>query len=133
MIQPSFLSPRNMFLIDGIGATLTAILLSVVLTSVQQYIGLPVSVLFVLSAITVLYALYSFSCYWLVTSNWKPYLKTIIIANGLYACSTIALLLYYFQQVTAIGLIYFALEFLVMLVLIIFETKVLSHISKSSF
>ncbi|MEW7290649.1 hypothetical protein [Aquimarina sp. 2304DJ70-9] len=123
-------SPNKLFLIDGLGALLTAFLLGVVLTTWEDCFGMPSKILYTLSIVALIYALYSISCYFLTIKNWKPYLRGIAIANLMYCCLTIGLVVYFYHNLTGIGVLYFLLEVAVILILIGVELRVSSRITK---
>ncbi len=119
-------NPRKLFLIDGLGAFLTAFFLLAILARFQEYFGMPKTIPYFLSAVACIYMMYSLCCYLFVFSNWHPYLKAITIANIVYCCITTALLVYFYQNLTMLGLIYFLLEIILMGSLIFLELTVLS-------
>ncbi len=60
------LTAKQVFLIDGIGAMLTAVLLSQVMAKYESLFGMPLKILYLLAAIALLYSLYSPGCYFLL-------------------------------------------------------------------
>ncbi len=86
--------PRNVFLIDGLGAFLTAFFLIVIPLVFSNVFGMPETVPGYLSLVASIYAAYSFCCYFFIRTNWRPYLKAIVIANIIYCCLTIALVIF---------------------------------------
>jgi hypothetical protein len=127
LLQELSANPRRIFLIDGAGAVLTAFLLCVVLASFESFFGMPVRVLYVLGAVAAVFAVYSFSCYcWLKRSR-RSFLAVIIIANLLYAVLSLGLVIYYFPQLSSWGLLYFAGEIIVILVLVSIEYRCLKR------
>lgn len=121
-------NPKNIFLLDSIGAFLTTFLLGFVLIQFQDAFGMPQKTLYLLSAIALLFATYSLCCYLFVSTKWRYYLNIIIIANALYCCLTTGLIIYYFHKLTALGLIYFKLEIVVIVFLVYLEgSKVLRY------
>jgi hypothetical protein len=124
LIQKLIADPTKLFLIDGVGALITAAL-TLLLTQFESYIGMPNEILRVLAAIAFIYSMYSLGCYRLKPLNWKPYLKAIMIANALYCCATLALLMYFYQRITALGFVYFISEVIVVGILIRFEYLVI--------
>lgn len=116
---------RNLFLLDGIGAFLTACCICVINFNFDDNIGIPKDILLFLCVIAILYALYSFSCYLFDPTKWKYFLRVIIFANSIYCCSTIALLIIYSRQLTVLGWIYFLAEVFIILSLIRVEYKVI--------
>ena len=91
-------NPKKLFLIDSLGAVLTAFFLGVILVRFEDSFGMPITILYYLSSIACVYAIYSISCYILLGNNWRPYLKAIAIANLLYCCTTIVLVFYFYQN-----------------------------------
>lgn len=106
-------NPKKLFLIDSIGALVTAILIGVVLRMFNDAFGMPVKALNVLSCIAVGFFIYSISCYFLVGKNWRTYLKLIAIANLLYCCLSIAYVIYFYSSLTVLGLAYFVGEVII--------------------
>jgi len=107
------LNPKKLFLLDALGACLTAFLLGVVLTTFQKYIGMPEKTLNILALIALFFAVYSFCCYFFIGSNCRPFLKIIAAANLLYCCLTATLVIYFYPQLTVLGVVYFLLEIVV--------------------
>lgn len=118
--------PRKVFLIDGLGACLTAILLLFLGTS-TNLLGIPRPVTVCLAAIAGVAAYFSLSRYFYFTGNWQPELKFIIIFNLGYCVVTAGLLVYFFRAITTIGWIYFLSEIAVILCLVALEWRVLSQ------
>lgn len=121
--MPTPLNARKMLLVDGIGALVSAILLGYVLAQFSGSIGMPVKMLHQLAAVAGMFAVYSFTTYMFVKENCKPYLKVIAIANLLYCCLTVGLLVYFKTELTTLGLLYFIAEVVVILTLVIVELK----------
>lgn len=115
------LHPKQLFLIDGFGALLSAFLLGIILTRFESIFGMPRQTLYILAFIPCLFAVYDFSCYWLNPENWAPFLKAIGIANLLYCCISIGFVLHHYQQLTALGWAYFILELAIVALLAKFE------------
>lgn len=113
--------PKRLFLIDGLGAFLTAFLLSVVLANFESSFGMPQKTLYFLSFLAGIFCLYSFCCYFFVASNWRPFLKVIAVANTLYCGLTLGLVFYYYQSLTLLGIVYFLGEIGVIVGLVVVE------------
>lgn len=124
MLKTLTTKPKTIFLIDGLGAMLTAILLAFVLTNFEVYFGMPVNVLHCLAAVACVFMLYSLACYALLKSRWRSFLRIIMVANLLYCGLTIALVWYYYSRLTPLGIIYFLLECLVIISLVWLENRV---------
>ncbi len=124
--------PRALFLVDGIGAFITAFLLLVILRTFNEYVGMPPAVLTCLSIIAAAFCLNSMACYFLLNNNWQPFLKAISVANLFYCCLTMGLIIYNYKNLTSLGIIYFLAEIIIIVVLVYLELKVLNrHKNKS--
>ena len=117
------LNPKKLFLIDSIGAFLTAFILFAILSRYEERFGMPRKVLYVLSVMACIYAIYSIYCYYFIEHPWQHFLKIIGIANLLYCMLTIGLVIAYHQSITILGFIYFLLEISVIGCLVIIELK----------
>lgn len=120
------LNPKKLFLIDGLGAFLTAFLVGIVLRIFEDAFGMPQKHLCVLSILACIFAVYSMSCYFFVGKNWPIYLKIIAVANLMYCLLTAVLVMLLYQQITILGIIYFIGEILIILGLVYVELSVSS-------
>lgn len=126
IIRQAALNPRKLFLIDCLGALLSAILYGAVLAQLEDVFGMPPKVVYPLSILAGIYAIFSGSCYLLNLKNWKPFLRIIALANLLHCCLTIGLVVAYCQEITSLGLLYFAGELVIVVSLAIVELKTAS-------
>lgn len=117
------LTAKKIFLMDALGALLSAWFLIVILLWLNVYVNMPTAVLSFLSAIAVAFCVYSTLCFFFVKTRPKPFLRIIITANVLYGCLTTGLLIVYYAQLTALGLTYFVLEIIVISIIVFFEIK----------
>jgi hypothetical protein len=124
-------NPRQMFFIDGIGALLTAVLLTVLLGNLPEYFGVPVSILTYLSLTAVLFCVYSFTCCLLVRKHFAPFIRAIGISNLLYCLATATILLVNYSVITPLGIVYFTGEISIICVLVYIEFAVASNINKT--
>lgn len=115
--------PKNIFLVDGSGALLSALLLGLLVWSGVS--GMPEGVLVVLGGIAGLFAVYSLGCYLFVRASWRAFLKIIMAANVLYCFVTIGLVVKYYGTLTPVGVAYFVGEVVVICVLVGVERRVL--------
>lgn len=114
---------RRLFLIDCLGALLTAFLSGIVLVQLETLFGMPRKVLYVLAVIALIYAAYSACCWFFATANLRFFLRIIAIANGVFCLLTVALLIVYRERLTGFGLAYFVAEICVILGLIYVEWR----------
>lgn len=114
--------PRLVFLIDGIGATVSAFFLGVVLTALQGYIGMPLPVLVFLALVAVAYGTYSIASYYM-SQDWRRGLRIISSANVAYCVVTAGLVVAFWGRLTVLGVTYFVLEILVIGGLVMVERR----------
>ena len=122
--------PNHLFLADAIGALLTAILSGVILVKLEYLFGMPTKVLYGLSILASIFAIYSFLCFLFAKKNWSIYLIIIAIANIFYCCITSILVIYYFDNLTLLARLFFPLDIMTILIVVYFELriiKVLKH------
>lgn len=118
-----------MFLIDGLGAMVTAILLSQVLARFETVFGMPRDILWILAGAAICFAVYSISCHLFLKENEKPYLRGIAIANLLYCLTTLVLVIYLRESLTYLGIAYFIGEMIIILILVRWEFSVIEAAS----
>jgi hypothetical protein len=122
--------PRNLFLVDGFGAALTAIMIGLVMPALPQLFIVPTSICYGLAAVAMLFALYSFVCAVLLHSSFRWYFLAIGVANLAYCIATACVVCIYFQQFTLYANLYFLLEIVVIISLVIIELKVVFNLNK---
>lgn len=120
--------PKILFLIDALGAMLTTFLLFVVFRNFNEYIGLPKTILSLLSAISMCFCLYSTVCFLYLKTNWTLFIRIISYANLLYCVLTIGQLITYTSIITTLGIIYFSTEGIIVCLLVYIELKVATKI-----
>ncbi|MFC4816623.1 hypothetical protein [Flavobacterium sp. GCM10023249] len=123
--------PKKLFLIDSLGALTTAFLLFVVLGNFNEYFGMPKRILTYLSVIAVCFCIYSTTCFFVIKTNWSPFIKGISIANLLYCVLTIGLTIFYNPQLKTIAIAYFLGEIAIIFGLVYIEINVATEINKS--
>ncbi len=116
--------PRLLFLIDGIGALTSALLLIVVLPSFEEIFEMPQPMLYMLACIALFLGSYSFCCFYLSPKNWPPYMLAIAVANFIYCLVTLSLVFYFFEALTSLGITYFIVECFIIGILSGIEIKV---------
>lgn len=114
-------NPSKVFLLDGLGAMLTALCLRWILPSFETFFGMPQKVLHFLAWIAAFFALYSLLAAFLKPEHWRAWLRGIAIANFLYCGLTFSLLWYYAPVLTVWGKGYFLGEIGVILLLVCVE------------
>jgi len=123
--------PKTLFLVDSLGAMLTAFFLFVVLRNFNEYFGMPLSILTYLSVIAVVFWVYSTSCFFMLKDNFAPFIIIISSANLLYCILTIWLIMVYYPILTNMGILYFLVEILLVCGLVYLEIKVAVEVRKN--
>lgn len=124
-------SPRKLFLTDALGAMFTVAITVGVLARWTPLFGMPAQALYKLATAGAVFVVYSFDCFLFVRRMYSPYLRIIALANMGYCFATLALCVVYRSQITALGLVYFIGECLVIAALAGVEMRVAASLSKA--
>jgi hypothetical protein len=124
--------PNRLFLLDGIGAILSAILLFILHFFFQVTTGLPQLIVYSLIAAAIFLAAYSLSCSWLLRRCHARYLRVIALLNGTYLLTVWILLVLYCSRLHPILIICFILESVVLGFLIYLELKVTNQLIRNN-
>ncbi len=125
-----FFVPQHLFLIDGIGAFVSALFLWLLIVPFESFFGFPADVAKTLSVIPFVYAIYSLSCYFFEKWQRIPFIQVIMAANILYCILSLVLVVVWFDQITLFGLWYFLSEKVIILALVMWEWKIVQQIHK---
>ncbi len=117
---------KRMLLLDGIGASLSALMLGVVLPRMHDWIGMPAQALGVLCLIATAYALFSLCCPVFSSQPEPTWLRVIMFANIAYALVIAALLLIHLEEMQPLGIAYFLADLGVMFLVIRLEKNCLA-------
>lgn len=118
------LSPKQLFLIDAIGAATTTFCLSIFPFIWPQIFGLPVPVTNALSIPAAVFMVYSFLCFsYFPTRLWKRLLLGIALANLSYCLVILLVIIKHSESLMPIGWIYFIGELLIIIGLVFYELK----------
>ena len=118
--------PKAIFLVDSIGAFLSAFCLLIISRFYGNYFGINPSTLQLLTILPIVFCIYSACCYLLVKRSYKPFILIIAIANLLYCLITLLLMFTLYSELTILGLSYFVIELMIIALIISIEFKV-SH------
>jgi putative flippase GtrA len=132
MISRFEANPRQLFLVDGIGALISSFMLAIVLVKLESIFGIPSLVLYFLASFPILFALFDIYCYVQLNNSSVHYLKIISLLNLSYCCLSIGLALFHFEVITGLGLAYLALEILIVFALAFIEWEVANRLSKKN-
>ena len=123
---------RTIFVLDGIGAMVSVLLLGVVLPHLHGWIGMPIQVLRWLTLWPVCCLLYDVYCYGFADLKEPRWLRGIMFANAAYCPFTMLLVVLHFSELTTLGVLYFLLEVPVILGLVYYEQTVFRRAFPSS-
>ena len=124
LIERLVRSPRTLFLVDGVGALVTALLVGVVLPTLGEHIGTPRPVLWALALTAAVFAAYSLTCAATRPKRWPGYLRGIALANAGYCLVTAALLIRFTAALHVLDWLYFVGEIVVVWALVTLELRV---------
>lgn len=116
--------PKQLFLVDALGALISAVLLGFVLVQYQPLFGIPADILYTLAAIPCLFAIYDLICYFSLKSNFGIYLASIAGLNIAYCVFSIGVALLYINQIHTLGWIYLVLEVILVCLIAKIEWKI---------
>ena len=125
LIEKLMSNPKNVFLLDGIGALLTGILLIVVVIPLHEEFGIPQSALYWLSAIACIFSVYSICCAYIKSDQWQALLKAISVANCFYCVLVIIILINFSNTVTLLGFAYFIGEIIIIISIVSIEIRMI--------
>ncbi|MDX8553835.1 hypothetical protein MK851_09410 [Tenacibaculum sp. 1B UA] len=131
LLKSLTLNPKKLFLIDGLGAVLSAFLLGVILVNLESIIGIAPSTLYLLAVLPIFFAVYDFYSYQKIHNELKPFLKGIAILNLLYCCLSIGAAFYHYKTITSIGWIYILVEVSIIIILSIIELTIAKRFTKN--
>lgn len=129
LVQSATNKPKLLFLVDGLGALLTALLLALVLVKLEWFFGIPSSMLYILAVMPIFYMIFDYYCYNKVNLNISKYLKTIASLNLLYCFVSIAFSLFHYQDLRLWGWLYIIGEITIIVSLSIFEFFIAKRIA----
>ena len=124
--------PSRLFLLDSIGAILSAALLLLLHFVFQVTNGLPPLIVYALVAAALFLSAYSLTCSWLLRRCHARYLRVIALLNGTYLLTVCILLVLYCSRLHPILIICFILESVVLGFLIYLELKVTNQLIRNN-
>ena len=115
---------KTIFLVDGVGAGVSVMILGVVLPAYQPFIGMPTKTLYLLAALPAIFVTYDVYCYRRANLTQAKWLRRIILANFGYCVLSGLAMAWHFDQLTHWGVAYFAAEFIVIMGLVFYEAYI---------
>lgn len=117
------LNERNIFLIDGCGALLSACITGLIMPLFTDLIGLSKPSLYSLAEFPLIYCLYSFSIYFFAQSI-KPFALLLIMIGNLFYCFVSARIAYSTPTITVWGQLFLISEIIIILAVVALEAKI---------
>ncbi|MEO1054944.1 MAG: hypothetical protein AAFX87_30195 [Bacteroidota bacterium] len=117
-------NPRQIFLIDAIGALVSAFLLGVILVQFEHLFGIPIKTLYLLALIPCIFALLDIYFFFKKPILFKTPLYVIGYLNLGYCCLSIGLAIHHNEVVSYLGWAYIVGEVILVAALALFEIKV---------
>ncbi|WP_420571877.1 hypothetical protein [Kordia sp.] len=117
-------NPKKLFLVDALGAFLSAFLLGFVLVRLKNYVGIPPAALYFLSAFPVVFAIFDLYCYLKTHKKIGAFLKMIAVLNLQYCVVSLGFAFYHKKTLTGLGWTYISVEILIILLLSAIEFTV---------
>lgn len=112
---------KQWFIIDGVGASISALLFLTVLWNYQEFFGISKEVLILLVVPPVLFSIYDALC-WFGRGQFAPRaLRIIAMANLAYIGFSLSLMLLHLEEITTWGVRYLVGEMIVVFILYLFE------------
>ena len=113
---------HQLFLIDSIGAILSVVA-ALTVAQFEPLFGIPAPLLYKLVILGSCFSFYSFLCFFIKVKKRRFYMKLLAAFNLLYCCLTAGLIVYLFQSLTILGLLFFISEIIIIAVLAYIELK----------
>ncbi|MCK8522988.1 hypothetical protein M0D21_15530 [Aquimarina sp. D1M17] len=123
-------NPKQLFVIDGLGALLSAILLGVVLVKFEEVFGIPKVSLYILAVFPLFFMVYDVFSYFQTRDKVSLLLRAIAIINVMYCGLSLGFGVYHFNSITYFGWLYIFVEVFIIIVLVLIELKVANRVSK---
>ena len=118
---------KKIFLLDGLGALVSLIMLGLVLPSYQKFIGLPIECLGQLAVFALVFFINSLAAYFITKTINNFWLKLVILGNSLYFCFSLWVVVGHFSELTVLGIFYFVAELMILGILIFYEWRILHN------
>ena len=123
--------PRQLFLIDGVGALVSAIMWGAVFAQFETITGFPTNTCYFLSVFPLLFIVFDFASYqW--AKNLSMNLRIIAMLNLGYALLSMIMLFMHVETITFFGYAYLFLELAIVLLLAGIECKVSIRVKTNS-
>jgi hypothetical protein len=111
----------NVFLLDALGAFASLLLLFFLIVPNENFFGLSHSTAIYLSIPILGLLIFSTSCFFSKPQNWKLLMKFVVFGNLAYCLFTAIIILQNFKELTHLGVLYFLIEVMVIILIVRIE------------
>ena len=123
--------PRRIFLFDGLGAVITILFLRIILVQLNDLVGIPISTLTILASLPMAFILIDVVGYVFFERIGPLVLKLIMTLNISYCFLSLYFGWLDFASITWLGWTYLMIEILIIVGVVLLESRVLKIIVKS--
>lgn len=123
-IYTIFSNPRNLFLLDGIGALVSALSLGFILPYFPNFFQIPQFISYPLSIFASFLSIYSLTNFFINPKQMNAFLKIISILNLVYCVISLGLMLFYWNELGKWGISYMIMEKGIVIPLALWEMRV---------
>ena len=116
--------PKILFLLDGLGAFISVVFLALILPAIQDKIGVSEGRLYYLAGLAGFLLLIDLYRWMAANDKWEKRIRLVIMLNLIYCAVSAVVVGLSYETITTLGLIYFAAEILIILVLVRFERSI---------
>lgn len=131
VIQKLAQQPKLVFLIDGVGACISAAVLLAVIQPFPAFWGIPSKVAYTLALPAILLALFSGGCYLFLKIRFWLFIRLVAIGNVAYCVAVLLLTVSYFSVLTMMGKAYTTVELVIIGGLAYIELKVAAKLANN--
>jgi len=117
-------NPRRLFVVDGVGAIISAFLLGIVLVRLESIFGIPPFALYILAAIPIFFAIYDVYSHEQPIQRSGSFLIRIAIMNFSYCLLSLGMAIYHSGSLTFLGWGYILIEIFIVCTIGFIELKV---------
>lgn len=110
LLSNFIVTPRRLFLVDGLGAIVSSFMLAVVLVKFQRFFGIPVPILYFLAIIPCILALYDSLCFFFAKVKVALYLRILAMMNITYCMLSMLLAFRHQASLSGLGWTYLIVE-----------------------
>lgn len=123
MMNQWFRHPQKLFIVDGIGAAVSAILHIFLLAPFESFFGVPAETVYLLALFPIVFVLYDIFAYYQYNGLAQLYLKGIAVMNMMFVALSISMGIYHRDSISVWGWLYLIGECLIVAGLVRLEWR----------